>query len=306
MAGYTKLFNSILASTIWGEPMPTRIVWITLLAMVNKDGIVEGSAPGLATLARVSLQQAREALHALQQPDPDSRSKTDEGRRIRTVDGGWFIINHGEYRKRLSQDERREYLRLKQAEYRARKQASTPVNNVSDKSTLYTHTDPDTDPDTKAKRQDQDPPVRAPRSLTPTDPEFLTFWHRYPKKTGKGAAYKAWVKCKPSLEAVISALEWQTQQPDWLRDQGQYIPHPATWLNRAGWEDEAFNPPSYQPPVLAKPGRGARVLQAARDVIAKQLEKQRGLTDGTERGRTSGDHGGTRDDGPPETSGGSR
>ena len=25
---------------------------------------------------------------------------------------------------------------------------------------------------------------------------------------------------------------------DWLEDDGKYIPHPATWLNAKGWEDE--------------------------------------------------------------------
>ena len=50
MSGYTKLFNSILASTVWSEPNETRIVWITLLAMADKNGIIEGSVPGLAVL----------------------------------------------------------------------------------------------------------------------------------------------------------------------------------------------------------------------------------------------------------------
>jgi len=24
---------------------------------------------------------------------------------------------------------------------------------------------------------------------------------------------------------------------DWRKDSGQFIPHPATWLNAKGWED---------------------------------------------------------------------
>ena len=48
MAGYTKLFNSILQSTIWREDDKTRIVWITLLAMADKNGIAETSLPSLA------------------------------------------------------------------------------------------------------------------------------------------------------------------------------------------------------------------------------------------------------------------
>lgn len=139
MAGYTKLFNSILASTIWNEDNDTRIVWITLLAMAGKNGIAEGSVPGIAVFARLPVDATRKALEKLAAPDPDSRSQEHDGRRIEAVDGGWLIINHAKYRAKMSTDERREYLRVKQAEYRkARKQKSTNVNNVSDKYTELT------------------------------------------------------------------------------------------------------------------------------------------------------------------------
>lgn len=174
MSGYTKLFNSILASTIWEADMPTRIVWITLLAMADKDGIAEGSVPGLATFARVSLPQVRAALRKLMEPDKDSRSAEYEGRRIEAVDGGWRLLNHRKYRQKLGQDERREYLRVKQGEYR-RKHKSTNVNNVSDKSTLLTHTEAeaDTDAEPKAKRERKTAPS-ALSSLSPLSNDDLT------------------------------------------------------------------------------------------------------------------------------------
>ena len=67
MAGYTKLFNSILMSTIWREDDKTRIVWITLLAMADKNGIAETSIPSLADAARVSgaIVQALEVALAI-------------------------------------------------------------------------------------------------------------------------------------------------------------------------------------------------------------------------------------------------
>jgi len=156
MAGYTKLFNSILASTIWRADDKTRIVWITLLAMADKNGIAEGSVPGLADFARVSIPDTRKALQALSSPDEDSRSQEYDGRRIEAVDGGWRLLNHTKYRERLNTDERREYLKTKQREYRARrKQASTTVNNVSDKSTPYTQAEAEAEAEatTKKKRQ---------------------------------------------------------------------------------------------------------------------------------------------------------
>ena len=288
MSGYTKLFSSILASTIWREPMEVRIVWITLLAMAGRDGIAEGSVPGVADFARLPVSVTRASLERLCEPDPDSRSTEHEGRRIQPVDGGWLILNHAKYRSKLNADERREYLKIKAREYRRRpKIVNTSVDKRSGSSTQYTHAEAEAEATTdKIKTQDQDPPVRASRSLSKPTPEpeaFTRFWKQYPKRVGKGAALRAWAKNAPPLAAVLSSLEWQCRQPDWLRDQGQYIPHPATWLNRRGWEDEPFNAPAYEPPVQTKPGRGARLLQAGRNAIARSMEKQKGITDGTER-----------------------
>ncbi len=140
MTGYTKLFGSIVASTIWREPHTVRIVWITMLAMAGKSGIVEASVPGLADLARVTLDECKEALAALEAPDEYSRTPDNEGRRIEKCDGGWFILNHGKYRAKMSVDERREYLRIKQQESRDKKKAaSTNVNTRQPESTRSTH-----------------------------------------------------------------------------------------------------------------------------------------------------------------------
>ena len=120
MSGYTKLFSSILASTVWNEPNETRIVWITLLAMADRNGIAEGSVPGLAVFARLPLDATRIALERLMAPDEDSRSKEQDGRRIEVVEGGWRLVNHSKYRAKMGADERREYVKLKQREYRRR------------------------------------------------------------------------------------------------------------------------------------------------------------------------------------------
>jgi hypothetical protein len=121
MTGYTKLFGSIVDSTIWRESKETKIVWITMLAKANRDGLVEASLPGLADASRVSLDECIEALKCLSSPDKYSRTKLHEGRRIQEVDGGWIILNHSKYRAKMNADERREYFRLKKQEQRSPK-----------------------------------------------------------------------------------------------------------------------------------------------------------------------------------------
>lgn len=121
MTGYTKLFTDILTSTIWGEDDKTRIVWITMLALRDRNHKVSASIPGLARQANVDLESCEAAVRKLESPDPYSRSKEHEGRRIEAVDGGWMILNGEKYRSKMNDDERREYQRNKQAEYRKRK-----------------------------------------------------------------------------------------------------------------------------------------------------------------------------------------
>ena len=71
-----------------------------------------------------------------------------------------------------------------------------------------------------------------------TDDSFSVFWLNYPKKIGKGAAEKSWKKHKPSLAIVLTSIEAQKQTIQWSKDNGQFIPNPATWINQQRWEDE--------------------------------------------------------------------
>lgn len=79
-------------------------------------------------------------------------------------------------------------------------------------------------------------PIEGSRTSALMD-NFDLFWQAYPKKTGKEAAKKAWMKMKPKLDDCLKALEWQKQSEQWLKDRGQYIPNPATWINQGRWED---------------------------------------------------------------------
>lgn len=123
MSGYTKLFSSIVNSTIWRAADHIRLVWITMLALADRNGIVEASVPGLADAARVSLDECMAALEHLASPDPWSRTAANAGRRIEAVDGGWVILNHGVYRDRLAKDVARQQTAERVARFRARRKA---------------------------------------------------------------------------------------------------------------------------------------------------------------------------------------
>ena len=117
MAGYSKLFSTIVTSSIWGESHATIRVWITMLAQCDYDGIVGGCIPGLAYIARVTDEEMKIAITVLMAPDPHSRTKANEGRRIREVDGGWQILNYPDYRNRGQSQEgsRAPYMKARRA-----------------------------------------------------------------------------------------------------------------------------------------------------------------------------------------------
>lgn len=105
MPSYTKLFNSIVTSTIWTEDDKTRILWITMLAMSDQHGEVHASIPGLARIAGISTESAEIAIEKFMSPDPYSRTPDNEGRRIAEIDGGWEILNHRKYRIMASKED---------------------------------------------------------------------------------------------------------------------------------------------------------------------------------------------------------
>ncbi len=83
---------------------------------------------------------------------------------------------------------------------------------------------------------DSTPPYSPPRGKLTS---FEIFWEAYPRKVGKAAAKKAFAKVpKSAYPHIIPAIEAQRQSAQWQKDGGQYIPYPATWLNRGEWENE--------------------------------------------------------------------
>ena len=82
------------------------------------------------------------------------------------------------------------------------------------------------------------PKVSDNKPSSSSDDGFDKFWSSFPRKIGKAAALKSWQKLKPPLDEVLTSIENQKQSDQWVKDNGQFIPHPTTWLNQKRWEDE--------------------------------------------------------------------
>ena len=227
---FVKLFNTIITSSIWEEDNETRILWITMLALANRDGVVLAAPKRLAKLANIPVNKCQQCLQTLSAPDVDSRTPDNEGRRIGVVPGGWRILNYALYREKGRSLARNEYLRDKKREEPAKKKA---VNKCQQVSTMSTDIEAEAEAEADTNRS------CAPCATSCTG--FDEFWEKYPKKQGKGAAKKSWSRIKPSkelTEKILVAIEQQKQSDQWKTDRGQFIPLPATWLNQERWDDE--------------------------------------------------------------------
>lgn len=127
---FVKLFASITDSSIWSENNETRILWVTMLAMSDQFGRIYAAVPGLAHRARLSIQETEIGLRRFLAPDPFSRCKDNDGRRIEEIDGGWRLLNYFHYRELRDQDVRREQNRL--AKQRQRQKEKTMLKGHHD------------------------------------------------------------------------------------------------------------------------------------------------------------------------------
>lgn len=69
---------------------------------------------------------------------------------------------------------------------------------------------------------------------------FEEFWRTYPKKANKGDARKAWASLNPDevlRRRILLAVAAHRARADWCKEDGKYIPYPASWLRGERWED---------------------------------------------------------------------
>lgn len=79
---------------------------------------------------------------------------------------------------------------------------------------------------------------------------FEDVWKIYPRKTGKGSALKAWETLAPGAALTIkigASIEAYKKTKQWLKDDGQFIPHLATFINQRRFDDEPEGTPGATP-----------------------------------------------------------
>jgi len=142
------------------------------MLMCDKKGIVEGSVPGMARAAVVTREQCEDALAVLSAPDPDSRTKDFDGRRIEAIDGGWRLLNHDTYKKKLGLLTTSSKERVKR--YRERQSDNVTKSNALPNVTVTecNHQDQDQDLNQEQKEEKKEEPRAIAPSSSVQKPEL--------------------------------------------------------------------------------------------------------------------------------------
>lgn len=253
------------------QPIEVRYTFIMLLAIADPTGRVVGTDVAIARRLNMPLDSFVNSVKQLGEPDPDSNSKEEEGRRVIPSDSerGYQLVNYIKYRNLKDEEEKREYMReymRKRREDEAlRKTCKTVLTDVKNVTQAEAEAEAEEDKNTSTP---QTPPAK-PKKTSDESPEFLKFWEAYPRKEKKPKAAKAFKKAlqKTTLEQILKSLEGFKEA--WKQSDACWIPYPASWLNDESWNDE---------PV--KPSQPTQSIQSIRKQIfdleseIKQLEGQ--------------------------------
>lgn len=124
-------------------------------------------------------------------------------------------------------------------------------------------------------------PAKRTRAKTPLeDPWFAAFWELYPRRTGKGAARKAYVTAVSggvSPQAINDAAASYAQRCQALQKEPQFIPHPATWLNQERWDDDVEQAPRVRSKVDVALESGMDLVNFYQQQEAIPFESQKEL-----------------------------
>ncbi len=260
MKGYVKLHRKFL-DWGWYTDTNTKAVFLHLLLIANhKDTFFQGkrirrgqcviSYPSLAEKLGLTKMQIRTACEHLSTTGEIHRQGTNKYTLI-------TIQNYDDYQSEADDTQETDNTQT------ARKQHANNIQITRKQhadNTQITHkqhsnniqiTPPEECKECKEYRE-YNPPLPPQGEMTGDD--FSLFWQAYPKKVGKANCLKWFRSHKPSHEAVlvmVAAVNAQKQSRQWVKNGGQFIPNPQTWLNGERWNDvlpgaEAPAKPNYE------------------------------------------------------------
>lgn len=230
------------------EAMPEAdsiiVIWVKILCMAGKQnngGVLmlndrmPYSDEMLATIFRRSLPIIRLALGVLEQLGM-----------IEIISGAVTISNWGKHQNFEGIQARRDYMAGYMRDYREKQKLiaeSTDSKRLHKLNVSAPEGELDIEEDKKEKKKKNTREIPIAENPRKSDDQFDSFWKAYPRKEGKSEArkkFEAIMKSKdaPTIEKLIASIEDHKRSYGWQKDNGQFIPQPARYLNAGMYDDE--------------------------------------------------------------------
>ena len=113
---YAKVFAQIYDGTLCTRgPWEALVTFQQFLVLADMDGVVDMTPAAIARRTTIPLEIIERGIGELVKPDHESRTPTEEGRRlVPLAEGrswGWRVVNYAHYRELKREEDRREYHR---------------------------------------------------------------------------------------------------------------------------------------------------------------------------------------------------
>jgi len=153
---FAKVFNQIFDSSI-AENYELRHFFEDMLKLADSDGVVDKTPESISRRINLPLEKVVRFLNELSQPDPRSRSREHDGRRIIPLDSnrdwGWIIVMYQHYRSLRDEQSRRDYFRDAKRRQREREAARGNGRTARERVIQSLNDDPITKSDNRALRK---------------------------------------------------------------------------------------------------------------------------------------------------------
>ena len=226
---YAKLFSQMYDGTLCTRgPWQALVTFQQMLVLADQDGCVDMTLNAIARRTTIPIEILSEGLGVLLEPDHESRTPTEDGRRLVPLSEGrpwgWRIVNYKEYRALKREEDRREYHR----DYWHKRKDKVATQH----STQQTQQTQPNQPIAKAKAEEEKRYTSA--SPPAACPGFAKFWAAWPsssRKASKGACEKLWVKtkCEASTGEIVAHVQAMSESDDWRKQNGEFIPSPLVY-----------------------------------------------------------------------------
>lgn len=195
-----------ILSSINIHPAYVRWAWLAILSKA-RAGIIKDLTPyTLSKLASISVSEAAEAVMILSEPDPYSKNKKHDGRRLIPTGepNEYELVSWDEYSTLLA----KAHAAKRAKDYRAEKSRQKGRS------------------------------VRKKATPEATTPGFLEFWDAYPRRVAKEKALESWqsaIKAGAQVADILAGAKRYAAER--AGEDPKFTAYPATWLNQRRWED---------------------------------------------------------------------